>query len=187
MKAIVYEEYGSPDVLELKDADNPTPMDNEVLVKVNAAAVNAADLHFLRADPFLIRLMSGLLKPKKKILGTDLAGQVEAIGKNVKQFKSGDEIFGNIFGGREGTFAEYACARENAIIKKPANISFEEAAAVPMAAFTALQSLRDKGKIQSGQKVWLMAHPAVWVRLRCSLPNFSGQKSQACAVQGMWT
>jgi len=153
MQAIVYEEYGSPDVLEVKDVAKPTPKDDEVLIKVHAASVNAADLHLLRADPFLVRLSSGLLKPKNKILGADIAGRVEAVGSNVKQFKPGDEVFGDISGCGWGGFAEYVCARENALVLKPANITFEQAAAVPMAAVTALQGLRNKGQIQSGQKV----------------------------------
>ena len=153
MKAIVYTEYGSPDVLELKEVVKPTPKDNEVLVKVYAVSANAADLHLLRADPFLIRLSSGLLKPKNEILGSDIAGRVEAVGENVKQFKLGDEVFGDISAGGWGGFAEYVCTREDALVLKPANISFEEAAAVPMAAVTALQGLRSKGQIQPGQKV----------------------------------
>jgi NADPH:quinone reductase-like Zn-dependent oxidoreductase len=153
MKAIVYTEYGSPDVLELKEVDKPTPTDNEVLVKVYAVSANAADLHLLRADPFLIRLSSGLLKPKNTILGSDIAGRVEAVGRNVKQFKPGDEVFGDISAGGWGGFAEYACAHEDALVLKPANLSFEEAAAVPMAAVTALQGLRSKGHIQPRQKV----------------------------------
>jgi NADPH:quinone reductase-like Zn-dependent oxidoreductase len=153
MRAIVYTKYGSPDNLELKDVEKPTPKDDEVLVKVLAVSVNAADLHLLRADPFLIRMSSGLLKPKNTILGSDIAGRVEEVGKNVKQFKPGDEVFGDISACGWGGFAEYACPRENALVLKPANISFEEAAAVPMAAVTALQGLRDKGEIQPGQKV----------------------------------
>ena len=153
MKAIVYTEYGSPDVLELKEVVKPTPKEVEVLVKVYAVSANAADLHLLRANPFLIRLSSGLLKPKNTILGSDIAGRVEAVGRNVKQFKPGDEVFGDISAGGWGGFAEYVCAREDALVLKPANISFEEAAAVPMAAVTALQGLRSKGQIQPGQKV----------------------------------
>jgi NADPH:quinone reductase-like Zn-dependent oxidoreductase len=153
MQAIVYEEYGSPDVLELKDIEKPTPKDDEVLIKVYAASVNAADLHRLRADPFLIRLSSGLLKPKNTILGCDIAGRVEEVGINEKQFKPGDEVFGVLSGCGLGGFAEYVCTREDTLVLKPANMSFEEAAAVPMAAVTALQGLRDKGKIQPGQKV----------------------------------
>jgi len=154
MKAIVYTKYGSPDVLQLKEVENPSPKDDEVLIKIHAASVNAADLHLLRADPFLVRLMGGgLLKPKNKILGADIAGQVEAVGRNVKQFKPGDEVFGDISGCGWGGFAEYVCASEKALALKPANMTFEEAAAVPMAAVTALQGLHEKGRIQPGQKV----------------------------------
>ena len=124
-----------------------------MLVKVLAVSVNSADLHLLMADPFLIRLSSGLQKPKNTILGADIAGRVEEVGKNVTLFKPGDEVFGDISACGWGGFAEYACARENALVLKPANISFEEAAAAPMAAVTALQGLRNKGKVQPGQKV----------------------------------
>lgn len=152
MKAIVNTEYGSPDVLQIKEVDQPAPKDNEVLIRIHAVAVNAADWHLLRADPFLVRLQFGLLKPKHTILGADVAGRVEAVGKNAKKFKVGDEVFGDISGCGWGGYAEYVCAQEDALAHKPANISFEEAAAVPMAAVTALQGLR-KGNIQRGQKV----------------------------------
>jgi NADPH:quinone reductase-like Zn-dependent oxidoreductase len=150
MKAIVYKEYGSPDVLELKEVAKPTPKDDEVLIAVQAAAVNAADLHFLRADPFLIRLYTGLRKPKHPILGAAIAGRVEAVGRTVQQLQPGDEVFGDLSGCGLGGFAEYVCVREEAVALKPANLSFEAAAAVPMAAVTALQGLRDKGRIQPG-------------------------------------
>jgi NADPH:quinone reductase-like Zn-dependent oxidoreductase len=153
MKAIVYTKYGAPDVLELKEVEIPTPKDDEVLVKVHAVSANAADLHLLRGDPFLLRLMSGLLKPKNTILGADIAGRVEIVGKNVKEFQAGDEVFGDISACGWGGFAEYVCARENVLVLKPACLTFEQAAAVPMAAVTALQGLRDKGQIQPGQKV----------------------------------
>lgn len=154
MKAVVYEKYGSPDVLQFKEVEKPTPKDDEVLVKVRATSVNAADWHLLTADIFLVRLMtSGPFKPKNTILGADVAGQIEAIGKNVKRFQPGDEVFGDVFGGDQGAFAEYVCTREEALVLKPANVSFEEAAAVPLAAMTALQALRDKGHIQPGQKL----------------------------------
>ena len=154
MKAVVYTKYGSPDVLKLTELPKPIPGDNEVLIKVHAAALNAADWHLLRAKPFLIRLMGmGLLKPKNKILGADLAGQVEAIGRNVRQFKPGDEVFSDIFGSGSGSLAEYVCVQENILVSKPARISFEAAAAVPLAGVTALQGLRDKGRIQPGQRV----------------------------------
>jgi len=153
MKAIIYTRYGSPDVLEFKEVEKPAPRDDEVLIKVHAASVNAADWHLLRADPFLVRFMSGLLKPKNQILGADIAGRVEAVGSNVTQFQPGDEVFGDISGCGWGGFAEYACVAENAILLKPANLSFDESTAVPLAACTALQGLRDKGHIQPGQKV----------------------------------
>ena len=153
MKAIVYEKYGLPDVLELKDVENPSPLEDEVLVEVYAASVNAYDWHFLTADVFLIRLMSGgLLRPKKKTLGADIAGKVVAVGKNITRFHMGDEVFGTTKGG-SGGFAEYVCAGEKSLVLKPANVSFEEASTASMAALTALQGLRDEGQIQSGQKV----------------------------------
>ena len=154
MKAIVYHEYGSPDVLELEEVERPTPGDDEVLVKVHAASVNAGDWHLLRADPLLIRAVAGLLKPKHKILGTDVAGIVEAVGRNVQRFQPGDEVFGDISRCGFGAFAEYVSVPESAaLVLKPANMTFEEAAAVPSAAVTALQALRDKGHIQAGQNV----------------------------------
>ena len=151
MKAIVYSKYGSPDVLQLKEVEETFPKDNEVLIKVHAASVNALDWHSLTADIFLVRLMGmGLLKPKNPILGADIAGRVEAVGKDVRQFRPGDEIFGDI---GHGGFAEYAVAPERFLALKPASLSFEAAAAVPVAALTALQGLRDSGKVQAGQKV----------------------------------
>jgi NADPH:quinone reductase-like Zn-dependent oxidoreductase len=153
MKAIVATKYGSPDVLNLEEAEKPAPKDDEVLVKVRAASVNAGDWHLLRADPFLTRLAFGLLRPKYKVLGADIAGRVEAVGVNVTQFQPGDEVFGDLSGDGFGGFGEYVCASEDALALKPADTSFEEAAAVPSAAATALQGLRDKGQIQRGQKV----------------------------------
>ena len=153
MKAIVYHNYGSPDVLKFEEVEKPTPKDDEVLVKVHATSANAADWHHLRADPFLVRLMAGFLKPKNKILGFDVAGQVEAVGVNAKQFQTGDDVFGDIFACGGGAFAEYVSVPENALVLKPANITFEEAAAVPVAAVCALQGLRDHGQIHPGQKV----------------------------------
>lgn len=152
MKAIVNTQYGSPDVLQLKDIERPTPKDHEVLIKIHAVAVNAGDWHVLRAEPFLVRLQSGLFKPKYTILGADIAGRVEAIGNNVNRFKVGDEVFGDTSGVGRGGFAEYVSVREEVLTLKPANLSFEEAAAVPVAAVTALQGLR-KGGIKAGQKV----------------------------------
>ena len=155
MKAIVCPKYGSPDVLQLQEVAKPAPQDDEVLIRIYAASINARDWRFLRAKPFFIRLMpGGLLRPKNPILGVDTAGRVEAVGSNVRQFKPGDEVFGYLptATGR-GTFAEYVCAKENLITLKPANLTFEQAAAVPLAAMTALQGLRDNGNIQPGQKV----------------------------------
>jgi NADPH:quinone reductase-like Zn-dependent oxidoreductase len=151
MKAVVYHKYGSPEVLELEEVEKPTPKDDEVLIKVHAASVNAGDWHLLRGKPFMIRLMGyGLLTPKHNILGSDIAGRVEAVGTNVRRFQPGDEVMGVV---SAGSFAEYVCARENALVSKPAGMTFEDAAAVPTAALTALQGLRDGGRIQTGQKV----------------------------------
>jgi NADPH:quinone reductase-like Zn-dependent oxidoreductase len=154
MKAIVYTEYGSAEVLQLKEVGKPAPADDEVLVKTHASSVNAADWRMMRADPFLVRLYAGLLKPTRfQTLGADIAGRVEAVGKNVRQFQPGDEVYGDVFASGFGGFAEYKCARENELVLKPANLSFEEAAAVPLAALTALHGLRDMGQIQPGQQV----------------------------------
>ncbi len=154
MKAIVYHKYGSPDVLNLEEVQKPTPSDDEVLVKVHAASVNSSDWELLRGTPFANRVLSGLLKPTRiKILGADIAGRVEAVGRNVKLFQPVDEVFGDISGCGWGGFAEYVCARENALTLKPASMTFDEAAAVPQAAVLALQGLRYKGQIQPGQKV----------------------------------
>src|SRR6266566_4176380 len=153
MKAIVYHTYGSPDVLKLEEIEKPTPQDHEVLVQVHAASVNAADWHLMRGTPFLARLVNGLQKPKNTKLGADVAGRVEAVGRNVTQFQGGDDVFGCIPLHELGSFAEYVCANADALALKPARMTFEQAAAVPLAAFTALQGLRDKGQIKLGQKV----------------------------------
>ena len=154
MKAIICPKYGPPSVLELKEVATPTPTDNEVLMRVHAASANPADWHLLRGEPFLVRLMGfGLLRPKNKILGADVAGRIESVGKNVNQFRPGDEVFGDISSSGFGAYAEYVCASENALVMKPRNLSFEEAAAVPLAALTALHALRDKGQVHAGQKV----------------------------------
>ena len=155
MKAIVCTKYGSPDVLQLQEVAKPIPQADDVLIKIRAASINARDWRMMRARPFFIRLKpGGLLQPKNTILGGDVAGRVEAVGSHVTQFKIGDEVFGYLPSATgRGTFAEYVCANENMIALKPANLSFEQAAAVPVAALTALQGLRDNGHIQSGQKV----------------------------------
>ncbi len=151
MKAIVYTKYGTPDVLELKEIDKPIPKDDEVLIKVYAASLNDWDLGLLTGD-FINRMLNGLRKPKIEILGSDIAGRVEAVGKKVKRFQPGDYVFGDL-SGRWGGFAEYVCAGENALAVKPVSMTFEEAAAIPQAAMLAVQGLIDKGKIQSGQKL----------------------------------
>lgn len=150
MKAIVYCDYGSPDVLEYEDVEKPLPGDDEVLVRVRAAALNPLDWHYMRGTPYVARIGMGLRKPKVTRLGVDFAGTVESIGRNVTQFRPGDQVFG----GRSGALAEYVSVREDrAVVLKPANLTFEQAAAVPVAAITALQGLRDEGRLQPGQKV----------------------------------
>jgi NADPH:quinone reductase-like Zn-dependent oxidoreductase len=151
MKAVVYTRYGSPDVLQFEEVEKPLPKDHQVLIKVHAASVNALDRHGVKSTPALARLVtgSGLRKPKDHRLGVDVAGRVEAVGSTVTQFQPGDEVFGL----GVGTFAEYACAREDAVVAKPATMTFEVAAALPVAALTALQGLRDKGQIQPGEQV----------------------------------
>ena len=153
MKAIVHTEYGSPDLLRFEDVEKPTPKDDEVLIKIHAASLNAYDWHLLTADIFPVRFATGLFKPKSTQIGADISGVIEAVGKNVKQFKAGDEVFGDLASSGGGGFAEYVTAPESYLALNPTNLSFEEAAAIPMAAITALQGLRDEGKIQSGQKV----------------------------------
>ena len=152
MKAIVCTKYGSPDVLQLKEVGRPVPKDDEALVKIHTASVNAADLETLRGV-FIVRMVAPL-RPMYRILGSDMAGRVEAVGRNVKRFHPGDEIWGDLsFPHGLGTFAEYVCVSENALALKPAGMTFEQAATYPQAAIVALQSLRDKGRIQPGQKV----------------------------------
>ncbi len=149
MKAIVQNEYGSPDVFELKEIDKPVVKDDDVLVRVHAAALHAGDYFAMRGVPYLVRMSAGWPKPKYYVPGYDVAGHVEAAGKNVKQFQPGDEVFGTC----KGTCAEYVCAGENNFLPKPANLTLEQAAAVPTSALTALRGLRDAGKVQPGQKV----------------------------------
>jgi NADPH:quinone reductase-like Zn-dependent oxidoreductase len=150
MKAITYTEYGSADVLRLMEMAKPVPGDDEVLIKIRAASVNAYDWRLMRGRPFIIRFMiGGLRKPKLTLPGVDVAGQIESVGRNVTQFKPGDEVFGSC----RGTFAEYACTSGKGLVMKPANVSFEQAAAVPLAAITALQGLRDAGRIRRGSKI----------------------------------
>jgi NADPH:quinone reductase-like Zn-dependent oxidoreductase len=154
MKAIIYTKYGPPEVLQLKEVEKPVPKENEVLVKVIAASANPADWHMIRGEPKFARLVFGLTKPKNIIPGIDIAGLIEAVGKNIKEFQPGDVVFGDC--GWGGAFAEYVCVTENKLVPKPANISFEEGATVMVAGISALQGLRDKGNIQSGQKVLII-------------------------------
>ena len=153
MKAIVYHEYGSPDVLELQDVDKPVVEDDEVLVRVRAASANPADWHFMRGVPYVMRPQSGLRKPKNGFLGRDIAGEVEAVGNDVTGFRPGDEVFANV---ESGGFAEYASVAEGLLVATPVNLTFEQAAAVPLAALTALQGLRDAGHVQPEQKVLII-------------------------------
>ena len=163
MQAVVYDTYGSPDVLELREIDEPVVKDDQVLVRVRATSINPVDWHFMRGLPYMVRMVNGLRKPSKAtVLGRDIAGQVEAVGKSVTRFRSGDEVFGwsradNRPDRRDavatGGCAEYACVSDNLLVPKPANLTFEQAAAVPLAALTALQALRDNGSVQPGQKV----------------------------------
>jgi NADPH:quinone reductase-like Zn-dependent oxidoreductase len=149
MKAITFTKYGAPGVLQLTEVEKPTPKDNQVLVRVQAASANPLDWHRMRGAPFIARMSEGLLRPQNPRLGADIAGRVEAVGSKVTEFQPGDAVFGIC----TGSFAEYACAGESKLALKPANLSFEAAAAVPVAAFTALQGLRDKRQIQTGQRV----------------------------------
>jgi NADPH:quinone reductase-like Zn-dependent oxidoreductase len=151
MQAIVYTRYGSPDVLQLKEVAKPTPTDDEVLIKVHAASVNRSDWEGLIGKPLYARI-GGLFKPRRQILGSDIAGRVEMVGRNIRRFRPGDEVFGDILA-HMGGFAEYVCARERALALKPANMTFEEVAAIPQAAVIALQGMRDKGQVQPGQQV----------------------------------
>ena len=156
MKATVYLRYGSPDALELTEVEKPVPKDDDVLLEVRAASVNPADWHLLRGKPYIARLQLGLREPKDKVLGCDVAGRVEAVGKNVTMFQPGDEVFGSPFMHGFGAFAEYVSVSPDLLASKPANLSVEQAASVPLAASTALQGLRDHGGIEPGQKVLII-------------------------------
>jgi NADPH:quinone reductase-like Zn-dependent oxidoreductase len=151
MKAIVYHEYGSPDVLKLAEVETPTPNDNEVLIKLHAVSINGSDREALIGKPLYVR-MGGLRKPGYPILGSDIAGRVERVGKNITQFQPGDDVFGEM-PGYHGGFAEYACASEKTLAHKPASLTFEQAAAIPQGGAIALQAIREKGKVQPGQHV----------------------------------
>lgn len=149
MKAIGQDGYGSAEVLELLEVEKPVPKDDEVLIKVRAASINSLDWHFMTGEPYFMRLISGIRKPKEKIRGADVAGEVESVGKDVARFKPGDEVYGE----GHGTFAEYSSASEGSLRLKPPGLTFEQAAAIPIAGVTALQGIRDEGQVQPGQKV----------------------------------
>jgi NADPH:quinone reductase-like Zn-dependent oxidoreductase len=153
MKAIVYTKYGSPDRLHLKEIQRPIPKPGEVLVKVYAASVNSWDWDMLKGKPFLVRVIGGLFKPRNQVLGADIAGKIELVGKNAAQFQKGDEVFGDIAGAGFGGFAEYVAVPEKLLAKKSSTMTFEQAAALPQAGFLALQGLRYKGTITHGQKL----------------------------------
>jgi NADPH:quinone reductase-like Zn-dependent oxidoreductase len=155
MKAIVMERYGTPDVLEQRDVAKPTPNAHEVLVRVHATSVNDWDWEMLRGTTFITRILNGLFTPKVRIIGCDIAGRVEAVGKNVKAFQPDDEVYGDLSGSGFGAFAEYACAPEAALAQKPPRMTFEQAAAIPQAGMLAVQGLIDLGRLRSGQKLLL--------------------------------
>ena len=184
MQAVVNTKYGSPDILQFMDVEKPAPKDDEVLIQVQAVSINQYDWHLLSADIPLVRLMGGgLLKPKVTVLGADVAGTVVAVGANVKQFQPGDEVFGDI---GSGGFAEYACAKEKTLVLKPTNLSFEEAAAVPMAAITALQGLRDEGQIKPGEKVLIQgASGGVGTFAVQIAKTFGGEVTAVCSTRNL--
>jgi NADPH:quinone reductase-like Zn-dependent oxidoreductase len=180
MKAIVQDRYGSPDGLELREIDEPVPTDDEVLIRVRAASLHADVWHAVRGRPYVLRIMgSGLRRPKNPVPGTDLAGHVEAVGRNVTRFRPGDEVFGQSVGanlwGNGGTYAEYAAVREARLEQKPAGLTFEQAAAVLTSGAIAVQGLRDEGRIQAGQKVLINGAGGAWEPSLCSSPRRSAR------------
>ncbi len=186
MKAIVNTQYGHPDVLHLEEVEKPAPNENEVLIKVHSVSVNFADWHMMTGEPFIARLSFGLFKPGKTILGADIAGVVEKIGQNVIQFKPGDEVYGDLGSLSFGGFAEYVCAPESIIALKPVNLTFEEAAAVPMAALTALQALRDGGNVQPGHKVLIHGAAGGVGTFAVQIAKLLGAEVTACAAHATW-
>src|SRR5215207_1903079 len=186
MKAIVRDKYGSPDVLDLRNIDKPELGDDEVLLKVHAASVNPADWHLLRGAPYIARLQLGLRKPKDTVLGCDVAGHVEALGKNVTMLQPGDEVFGSPFMHGFGAFAEWVCVSEDLLAPKPATLSFEQAAAVPLAASTALQGLRDHGHIERGHKVLIIgASGGVGTFAVQIAKSFDAEVSGVCSTRNL--
>jgi Alcohol dehydrogenase GroES-like domain len=180
MKAVVQDGYGSADVLELRDIDKPEVADDEVLVRVHAAGVDRGVWHLMTGQAYVIRLAGyGIRRPKHRVRGRELAGRVEAIGQAVTRFRPGDEVIGTC----EGSFAEYACAREDKLASKPANLTFDQAAAVPISASTALQALRDQGQVHPGQKVLIIGASVAWEPSRCNSPRRSEPTSPAFAAR----
>jgi NADPH:quinone reductase-like Zn-dependent oxidoreductase len=186
VKAIVRDSYGSPDVLELTDIDKPEPADDEVLLRVHAASINPADWHFLRGIPYIARMQFGLRKPKDSILGCDVAGHIEAVGNNVTMLQPGEEVFGSPFMHGLGAFAEWVCISEDLLAPKPATLSFEQAAAVPVAASTALQALRDHGQIEPGHKVLIIgASGGVGTFAVQIAKSFNAEVSGVCSTRNV--
>ena len=172
MQAAIYHRYGPPEaVVQVEDIDKPVPKDNEVLIKVRTASVNPLDC-VVKGRPHIVRIMSGLRKPRDIRLGVDVAGQVEAVGRTVTRFKAGDAVFGSC----RGAFAEYACASESKVVFKPDKVTFEQAASAPVAGLTALQGLRDKCQVQPGQKVLINGAAGAWVPSQCRSPNRLAQR-----------
>jgi NADPH:quinone reductase-like Zn-dependent oxidoreductase len=182
MKAMVYDHYGPPDVLELRDVEEPALTDDGALVRVRASSVNPYDWHMVTGLPYLARTSAGLRRPKTGLVGVDFAGVVEAVGKDVDHVRPGDEVFG----ARNGAFAEYVCVRK-AVALKPAHVTFEQAAAVPLAAITALQALRDKVGSSPARRSSSTVHPAVSAPSRSSSRRHSGRTSRACAARATST
>jgi NADPH:quinone reductase-like Zn-dependent oxidoreductase len=188
VKAIARDSYGSPDVLELTDIDKPEPRDDEVLLRVHAASVNPADWHILRGVPYIARMQFGLRKPKDRVLGCDVAGHIEAVGKNVTMLQPGEEVFGSPFMHGLGAFAEWVCISEDLLAPKPANLSFEQVAAVPLAASTALQGLRDQGRIEPGYKVLIIgASGGVGTFAVQIAKSFDAEVSGVCSTRNVET
>ncbi len=186
MKAVVYTEYGPPEVLQLKEVDKPILEDDEVLIKIHAAAITAGDVIVMKGEPLVTRLMTGLLKPKNTIPGKEMSGRVEAVGGNVTQFQPGDEVYGDLSVAGWGAFAEYVSVPESAIALKPANLTFEQSAAVPESALVALQALRDKGKIQPGQKVLINgASGGVGAYAVQIAKSFGAEVTAVCSTRNM--
>jgi NADPH:quinone reductase-like Zn-dependent oxidoreductase len=186
VKAIVRDTYGSADVLELTDIDKPEPGDDEVLLRVHAASVNPADWHILRGLPYIARMQFGLGKPKDRVLGCDVAGHIEAVGNNVTMLQPGEEVFGSPFMHGLGAFAEWVCISEDLLAPKPANLSFEQVAAVPLAALTALQALRDQGRIEPGYKVLIIgASGGVGTFAVQIAKSFDAEVSGVCSTRNL--